>query len=38
MDVTVSSRNGRHWRTTMMPAPAHSGFAAETTEQPDLFG
>ena len=37
VDVTVSSRNGRHSRTTM-PAPAHSDFDAEPSEQPDLFG
>jgi hypothetical protein len=38
VDITVSTRNGRHSRTTTMPAPQHSGFDAEASEQPDLFG
>ena len=38
VDVMVSTRNGRHSRTTTMPAPQHSGFDTETSQQPDLFG
>jgi hypothetical protein len=38
VDVTVSSRNGLHSRTTTMPPPEHSDFDPETTKQPDLFG